>query len=145
MIGRRPPIPAPARRVPRRGFGLIEGTVAVLLLVVALGTTVKALSWVARQRLALDRRAVALREAENLLDRLTSGDPSPPSLSPGAGASLPDGSVEVDRRVESLDGVELERITVIVRYRGRAGEAAAPERLTTWVAPTPTDPGEGDR
>lgn len=147
MIGGRSRPLAPGRRGPRRGFSLIEGTIAVLLLVVALSTTVKALFWVVRERQALDRRAVALREAENLLDRLTSGDDAPPSLSPGAGSALPDGRVEVDRRVESLDGVELERITVIVRYRDRAGAMAAPARLTTWVAPAPAGAGagEGDR
>jgi Tfp pilus assembly protein PilV len=129
----------------RPGFSLIEGTVAVVLLIIAMSTTVKALSWLSRDRLALDRRTIALQEAENLLDRVTCGMDHAPELSPEAEAKLPDGSITLDRSAEGLDGGELERLTVTVRYRDRGGEPAAPVRLTTWLATPPVPPGEDDR
>ncbi|WP_158633449.1 hypothetical protein [Tautonia sociabilis] len=127
---RRPPGPG------RRGFSLIESTIAVLLLMTAMATTVRALAWVARDRRAAERRAVALREAENLLDRLSLADPeaAPPALSDEAATSLPGGEVVIDRRPEEGEGPAMERLSVTIRYEDRPGEPARPVRLTTWVA-----------
>jgi type II secretory pathway pseudopilin PulG len=131
-------------RAGRPGFSLIEGTVAVVLLIVAMSTTVKALSWISRERQALDRRAIALQEADNLLDRLTSRIDTPPTLSPEAEAALIDGSIMLERSIEASEGDGLERLTVTVRYRDRGGEPAAPVRLTTWIA-LPLASSEGSR
>ena len=122
---------------------------AVVLLLVAMTTTVRAVAWLSAGRSAADRRSVAIREADNLLDRLTAGRTGEPSLSDEAGRELPGGEVQVERVVEPAGGVAMERITVTVRYRERPGVPAAPVRLSTWIAaasaPGDEDSGEDER
>ena len=62
-----------SRRTTRRrgAFAAIELTVATILLVVAMTLAVQALGWVAAERRATERRAAAVREAANLMERLT--------------------------------------------------------------------------
>lgn len=126
----------------RPAFSLVESTIAVVLLMVAMSTTVRALAWITRDRQALDRRAVALREADNLLDRLTTDPSAAPKLSPEGRQALPEGSVKVSRVDSTGDGLPLEQITVTVRFEDRPGQPSAPIQLTTWVAsanPAPDD------
>lgn len=121
-----------------RGFTLIESTVAVLLLMVAMTATLQAVSWIARERRSLDRREVAIREVEHVLDLLTGADfalDQPPSLSPEGHRALLDGTISVDQIDEEVDGFLMTRMTVTLHYLDRPGISAAPVRLSTWVAP----------
>ncbi|MEW4569891.1 prepilin-type N-terminal cleavage/methylation domain-containing protein [Tautonia sp. JC769] len=134
----------------RGGFTLIEASVAVVLLMVGMTATLQAVSWMARERLALDRHAVAIREAEHALDRLVRREVEPDevaTLSPDATRALPEGTIEVDRRLETGDGPAMERLTVTLRYRTRPGITARSVRLTTWRMPrggTTAEGREGD-
>ena len=100
--------------------------------------TVRAVAWVAAERRSADRRAAALREASNLLERLAAGDRRRArSLARGRRGPARRGSIAVDRDREPIDGIDgpaLERITVTVRYDDRGGMPAGPVRLTTWIA-----------
>lgn len=121
---------------PRRGFTLIEATVAVVLLLVGMTTTLQAVSWIARERQALDRRAVAIRETEHLLDRVVRTEANanaPLSLSSEGERALPDGTITVDREEEEQDGLTMQRITVTLRYQDRPGIPASSVRLRTWT------------
>lgn len=120
----------------RRGFSLVEATVAVVLLLVALSTATRAVSWVLREGRSLDDRTVALREAEHVLDRLVSGElvENPSELSPEAARVLSNGKIEIDRVIDRWDdGMAMERIRVSVSFEDRSGFPVAPVRLTTWV------------
>lgn len=130
----------------RRGFSLVEATIAVVLLLIAMTMAVRAVAWVATERRSADRRATALREANNLLERLAAGIDDEPWLSPEAADALPSGTIAVDREPEPIDGdgPALVRIIVTVRYDDRGGMPAGPVRLTTWIA-APEGSEEGER
>ena len=137
------------RRPRPGGFSLIEATVAVVLLIAAMTTVLQAVSWMLRARDSLDRRAIALREVEHQLDRLTSStsDPSPSAtLSPDLARLLSHADLTVDRQLEQANGISMQRITISLRYDDRPGMPAAPIHLSTWIAPPPepsdTEPGE---
>ncbi|WP_169974843.1 type IV pilus modification PilV family protein [Tautonia rosea] len=120
----------------RRGFTLIEATVAVVLLMVAMTTTLQAVSWIARERQSLDRRAMAIRETEHLLDRLvrSGANPNVPLVLSSEGEqALPDGTILVDRVDEAQGGVTMQHITVTLRYQDRPGVPASAVRLSTWI------------
>ncbi|WP_152053838.1 type IV pilus modification PilV family protein [Tautonia marina] len=122
---------------PRGGFTLIEATVAVVLLLVGMTTTLQAVSWIARERQALDRRALAIRETEHLLDRVVRTEANanaPLSLSSEGERALPDGTITVDREEEEQDGLTMQRITVTLRYQDRPGIPASVVRLRTWTS-----------
>ena len=57
----------------RRGYGLAEIAMAVLLVMVAMNLTVKILAVTGTQRRAADRRLWALETASNVLERVTAG------------------------------------------------------------------------
>ena len=129
----------------RRAFSLIEASIAVILLLSAMTLTVRVVAAIALERRSADRRLVAIREADNLLERITDGHSiaeGPLSLSPEGAGALRGGAVTVDRVLEGGDGPPLERITVTVRYRERGDIMAAPVRLTTWVAAESVEAGE---
>ena len=131
----------------RGGFSLIEATVAVVLLMVGMTTTLQAVSWMARQRQSLDRHALAIREAEHLLDRLVRPDAddqdAPLSLSEDAQEALPDSTISADRESEVQDGLTMERVTVTLRYQDRPGIPATAVRLRTWIMPRDETTAEG--
>jgi hypothetical protein len=120
--------------------------VAVVLLMVGMTTTLQAVSWMARQRQSLDRHALAIREAEHVLDRLVRSDADPddpPAISADAQNALPDGTIAVDREAEEQDGLTMERVTVTLRYQDRPGIPATTVRLRTWIMPRDEATAEG--
>lgn len=133
MIARTTPGAGPRRR----GFTLLELTLTVGMVAVAMMLTVRVLGWVAAERRATERRQYALQEASNLLDRLASRpfDRVTPesaravALPEAARAALPGAELAV-----TVDGGDdTRRVAVRLRWRGRGGEWEAPVRLTTWV------------
>jgi hypothetical protein len=93
-----------------------------------------------RQRQAVARRACAVQEAVNLLERWTVRDwaaVTPDAvrsldLSDEAKRVLPAGKLQVEV-VPAQNGPDAKRITVVVRWRNSPGRQAAPVRLSAWV------------
>jgi len=60
------------RRHRRRGYGLLELTLSVILLLAAMMMMVKMLGWVASERRAAERRQWAAQELSNAMERIVS-------------------------------------------------------------------------
>jgi prepilin-type N-terminal cleavage/methylation domain-containing protein len=127
------------RVVRAKGFTLIELTIAVALLAIAMTLTVQAVGWVAQQRRATDRRQWAAREAGNVMERLTSlawddiaakaGEAA--ARSSPARDALPGGELIV--AIDENANDHSKRIAVRIRWRTSNGGWEAPVRLTSWV------------
>jgi hypothetical protein len=125
----------------RRGLTTIEMVMATLVLGVAMTLTVQILGWVVRERRGADRRAIAVQEAANAMERLAAQpwDQLTPEaaraepLSSEALRALPGAELNVMVSAEA-DKPGLKRIGVQLRWRGRASVYEAPVRLTSWVA-----------
>jgi hypothetical protein len=126
----------------RRGSLLVEVAMAGVMLMIAMGLTVKMLSFVAIQRRAAERRQQALLEAGNLMERIT-GYPYEEvsaslarklTLSPQARQALPESDLVIDVAESQGDaGRFAKRIAIRLRWRNRAGEWDRPVRLTSWI------------
>lgn len=124
----------------RSGFTLIEMTASVVLIVAAVGLTAELVVRVATQQQSLDRRAIALQEASNLLERWAAEDPELQStdvdpstlLSDSAKQVLPSGQAILERS-QTVEG--LSKLAVMITWEDRPGRVAAPVRLTTWISP----------
>jgi hypothetical protein len=124
----------------RRGFGLIEMAITGLLVAVALTATLKVVGWVALERRSNARRERAVREASNLMERI-SARPWDGLLTESLAAlrlpdaalrSLPEGAVTA--QVDPVPGApSRKRITLEIRWIGRAGQPDAPVRLVAWA------------
>ncbi len=132
--------PSSRHRLHRRGFGLIEMTVAIMLLAVGMVVTVQVVGWVATERRAVERRERAALEASNLMERaaarpwdaLTAEGLAPVGLADAARRALPGSAVSW--AVAELDAPpRSKRVTLEVRWRDRAGRSEAPVRLVAWV------------
>jgi hypothetical protein len=120
---------------------LLETAVACVLLAALAGVCLKSFAAAAGQRLAIDQRQVALREAANLLEKLTAipwdeiDKASDKSFVEVAQKSLP----------KELDGAELKveitpvtgepaakRLAVSIRWQDKDNQWGQPVRLTAW-------------
>lgn len=124
----------------RRGYTLIELTIASLLLGTAMGLIAPALIWIARERRAADRRQEALQEVQNVLERLTARPWE------AVTADLA-GETQIDERVRDQlpeaklsvevttvpDDTEAKRIAVELKWENGPERPAAPVRLTAWI------------
>jgi hypothetical protein len=119
---------------------LIEVSVSILL-VASLGSlVVGALVSRARQQRAIDCRELAVAEAANLMEQLTSLSwndltrerLAPLKLSDSIRQSIPAATLAV--MVEpSVDKPDAKRISIQIEYSGPSGQAVRPVRLTSWV------------
>jgi hypothetical protein len=126
----------------RRGFTLVELAGAVFVLGATMALTVQVLGWVAAERRTALRRQWALREADNLLERITSL-PYDRVATAAIDRLKADGNRHVERELPGghLDVQVAERATpapakqivVEVHWRARSGGEVAPVRLTAWV------------
>lgn len=123
----------------RRGATLIEciaaGAMAVLLLSVGL----QFFAAVGAHCRALRCRQVAWQEAANVLERLAERpwDALVPekardmALSDEAGSTLPQGTLAIEIREETAEGVPSKRIAAEVRWQSETGHTES-VRLVTW-------------
>jgi Tfp pilus assembly protein PilV len=120
---------------------MVEVTLSVLLLAVAMTTTVQVLGWTATQRRSVERRQWAIQEVANLMEHLTA-EPwqrvTPDSvaaltLSKEVRGKLPEPELKVVVD-ESESGRGEKRLAIELRWRNRAGTWEAPVRLTAWIA-----------
>jgi hypothetical protein len=114
---------------------------AALLLMAAMGVTVRTVGWVARERRGADRRTWAVQEASNVMERLTAepfGRVTTARARELAAASaaarvLPGASWEVEVADEPDTPVPTRRVSLRLRWTDRSGGLDAPVRLTAWV------------
>jgi hypothetical protein len=120
---------------------MVEVTLSVLLLAVAMTTTVQILGWTATQRRAVERRQWAIQEVANLMEHLTAEpwDRVTPdlaatlTLSEEIRGKLPEPELKV--HVDESGAVPgQKRLAIELRWRNRAGTWEAPVRLTAWIA-----------
>lgn len=129
------------RRRRRGGFTLIELAMALLLLGVAMGVTMKVLSGVGRDRRAADRRQWALQEVANVMERV-GAEPFERVTAERALAIagelkadrvLPEASWEIAVTDDRDSPVPGRRVSVRLRWKDRSGGWDSPVRLTSWV------------
>jgi len=122
----------------RRGFAITEVIVSVGLVAVLLAVTVQTLSLMAVQRRNLDRRAIALQEAANLVervsllgyDKLSEETLSRIELAPEVQKVLPgvESSIQLAAEPGEVPG---KRVRVEITWNGKAGREP-PVQLTHW-------------
>jgi type II secretory pathway pseudopilin PulG len=130
-----------AARGPRarsRGTTLIELTIALGVLAVAMSATVRVLGWAAAANRAAERRARATQEAANALERLAARPWDALAPGPARGLDLPESARRALpggtlRAVVADAGSGLRRVRVEVRWAGRAGSDEGPVRLAAWL------------
>jgi prepilin-type N-terminal cleavage/methylation domain-containing protein len=132
------PATSPSRR---RAFTLVEVALSLLLLAIAMSSTVKVFGWVAAERRDSERRQWAIQEVANLMERLTAlpwdgvtpGAAGRMPLSEEARGKLPGAELAVD--VGKPDPARGEKkVAIRLRWKKRGGDWDAPVRLTSWVA-----------
>jgi type II secretory pathway component PulJ len=118
---------------------MLELLIAGVLLGVLMTVCVQMLSAAAAQRRAADDRQTAIREAANLMERLStvSFDKLTPEgvaklqLSDEARRALPGGELEIQlSSPPSEPGAK--RIVLLLRWQDRSGRPVRPVRLTAW-------------
>jgi hypothetical protein len=114
--------------------------VSGLLLGAVLALAVPTLRWVGFEQRAAEQRQLAIVEAANLMDRITS-EPwealtadraAAVTLSEPARQQLPQArlKVTIDARPDSPDE---KRVTIELAWKDRAGVTMSPVRVTAWV------------
>lgn len=128
----------------RRGYGLIDLTIASLLIAVAVGIAAKSVVWVAAERRGAERRERAMQEAANLMERLAARprDELTPALaesltlSPATASALRDGSLEV--AIGPAPGEPRAKVvSIVIRWVDSSGGLASPVRLVAFVHERP--------
>jgi type II secretory pathway pseudopilin PulG len=124
----------------RRAFGLVELTIATLLLGVAMTIVAQTAGWLAAERRGAERRQRALQEAANLMERLAArpwAELTPElakaqTLSPTTKSALRDGALDVT--IGPAEGDDSAKaIAIRIGWGNRAGGRVAPIRLVGWV------------
>jgi hypothetical protein len=124
-----------------RGYGLTEVAMAVMILMVALTLTVKALHLVGVQRRAADRRIWAAQTLSNAMERITDvpfEDVTESRAHEVTGAmhaerTLPQAKWEIAVVGEQSGPIRTKRVSLNLRWRDRSGATDGPARLSAWV------------
>lgn len=127
----------------RRGALLVESVAAVIVLIAALGVTVRLLGFVASERRSAERRQFAAQAAANAMEQIAAldwDDLTPDRLAQvrlddTPAALLPGGrlAATVHEPGES-DPPGVRRVRVEVRWRGSSGQDVAPVRLSAYLS-----------
>jgi len=128
----------------RRGSMLLEVVIASGLAAVLAMLFAQALSSVALERRHVERRAIALQEAANIVERvaalewsqITSEGVTDIGLSPEIEHILPAAAAHLS--VEEQPGeVPAKQVRVEIQWQGAAGQPEPPVRLSYWAYPRP--------
>ena len=131
---------SPSRGRSNRGFGLIELSIAAVMLAAAMVATVQVVSWVALDRRAVERRERAVVEASNILERITARPwdeletekLATIMLAEPTAACLPGGSLDI--KASTIEGPPArKKLAIEIRWRDRSGRTESPVRIVTWV------------
>lgn len=129
-----------SRRSKRRGFSMVEVIISGVLIGAVIATAVPMLRNISLQQRAANRQQIALAEASNILDSLTSRpwaditseSAGALSLSADANRQLPAAKLQINVASEAARP-EQKKVTLSLRWENELGASAAPVRLTTWV------------
>ncbi len=124
----------------RRGIVLIEVLTACGLLAVLLALCIQLLSLTAIERRHVERRAIAMQAAANLVeqasvvpfDQLTDEKLAAIEVSPGIARLLPDVKT-MFTVVEEPHELTAKRVRVEIQWKGRGGRREPPVRLTYFA------------
>lgn len=124
----------------RRGYTLLELMTAMIVLGTATATIVPAIGWANAQRRAAESRQIAVLEASNIVERLSTQrweDVTPDAvakrkLSPVAAQSLRDPVLTV-RIAAVKDNPDGKRLALELRWKNREGDFVVPVRLTRFL------------
>ncbi len=124
----------------RRGFAILEVIVACGLLAVLLALSVQILSLMAVERRHVEHRAIALAEAANIAERVSTmpfdeideARLAEIDLSPEVRKLLPDAQATLDV-AEETGPVPGKRVRVEIVWTGAGGRRESPVRLTHWA------------
>jgi len=125
----------------RRAMTVVETIVAAAMLTGMLAVCLQMLGAVAARHRTTETRQLAIREAANLMERISAipwDELSPETvdrveLSESASRRLTGAELTVDV-AESTDPIEQRRITLSIRWKDRSGEFVRPVKLTAWRA-----------
>ncbi len=123
----------------RRGISLLEVAVASVLLLAVMGLCLQLLQLTAGRHRATEMRQLAIREADNVMQRVTAvaWDELTPQaarqthLSQEAGRRLTDGTLQVEIDA-SPDNPNAKRIVVRIEWQDRTGRPVRPVKLVAW-------------
>jgi hypothetical protein len=124
----------------RRGIVMLEVIVGCGLLAILLAVCAQLLSTTAIARRNSERRAIALEEAANIIERviavpfadMTSERLADIKLSPEVQQILPGGVAELVVEDETGE-LPSKRVSVKITWKGAAGRTEAPARITYWA------------
>lgn len=130
----------------RRGFTLLEVTIAALALAILTVTIMQAMLAIERAREATERTDYASRELDNLMERfihqpwetITAAAAAKMEPPQQLADNLPAAELETLVALET-EPIDAKRITMKLRWRAQAGRMREPLVLTAWVFPTPGD------
>ncbi len=123
----------------RRGFSLLEVIVASVLLGALMTTCLQLLHLTAAHHRATESRQLAIREADNVMQRLAAArfdDLTPEAarqiqLSEEASRGLPGAKLAVEVR-DVPDRSDARRIVVRIEWQDRTGRSVRPVELVAW-------------
>ncbi len=128
-----------ARRTRRGGATVPEAIVGMVIAVAVLAAVAQLLALASQQRRVAAERAVAVREAGNLMEDLmsrpwadvTAEKLSEVALSDSSRRSLPGGRLQVTVASEDKP-VTAKRIGIRIDWQNPSGQRGEPVRLTAW-------------
>jgi Tfp pilus assembly protein PilV len=128
-------------RPSRHGFVLLEVVVAFGLLAVLIAVCLQMLSATAAGRRAAERRAVALQEAANIMERIaampwdqiTGERLQEIELSPSVREILPGAAVNLTTEAASDAGPPGKHVGLEITWTNAVGDRDAPVRLSYWT------------
>jgi hypothetical protein len=127
----------------RHGALLVETTVALILLMIAMSVTVELVGAAGRARIAAERRTRASIEAASLMERLTAlpYDKLTAELARGiylakaVEQALPDARLTVEiKESPAAPGPPMKHIAILLRYKTATGDWDQPVTLHSWVS-----------
>ena len=123
----------------RRGATVTEATIAIAIAAAVLAGVAQLMALASHQRRISERRAMAVREAGNLMENLmsrpwaevTSEKLAAIELSDECSENLPDARLQVEVSSEGDDD-QVKRIDVQIDWRNTANQRGEPVRLVAW-------------
>jgi prepilin-type N-terminal cleavage/methylation domain-containing protein len=123
----------------KRGFTLMETTVAAVVLLALLAMTAQLAGSAAAHRRAIRNHEIALCEADNIMERLFALDPKRLSVETVAGwrlsdetlAAIPEAKLHIEMAGDPAVPGTI-RLAVVIAWPGPEGEPEHRERLVAW-------------
>jgi Tfp pilus assembly protein PilV len=134
-------IQARRQRSPRRGYGMIEVAMALVVLATAMMLMVRLLAWTGLERREAGRRALAIQEVSNVMERIsleryddvTLDGTKAIALARNADEALPGASWQVEVVEEPDPHAPAKRVSIRLRWTHASGDQDHPVALTSWV------------